>query len=179
MYLILLIRENIWCWPFAILSSALSIYLFYEAKLYSEAVLYSFYVVIGIYAWYVWATGVQNEKSITVSEWHRNKHIGFFTVTAAFALLLGYYFSKKTDAANAYADAASTSFSFLASFMEAYKILSAWIYWIVLNVFSIWLYHQRGLKIYSLLMIFYAILSAYGFYQWRKKYVATSVTNSL
>ena len=37
-YLVLLIKENIWCWPNGIIASILSVYLFVEAKLYSEAI---------------------------------------------------------------------------------------------------------------------------------------------
>ena len=48
-YLILLIKEKIACWIFGILSSAISIYLFYSIQLYSEAILYFYYVIIGIY----------------------------------------------------------------------------------------------------------------------------------
>ena len=38
-FIILLIREKILCWPFGIAGSLLSIYLFVDARLYSEAFL--------------------------------------------------------------------------------------------------------------------------------------------
>ena len=55
-YLILLIKEKIACWIFGILSSAISIYLFYSIQLYSEAILYFYYVLIGIYGFWLWST---------------------------------------------------------------------------------------------------------------------------
>ena len=54
-YLFLLVKENIWCWLFGILSSLLSIYLMVEVKLYSEAILFGFYVLVGFYGWYTWS----------------------------------------------------------------------------------------------------------------------------
>ena len=48
-YLVLLIKEKIACWFFGIAASIISIYIFYKTGLYSEAILYSFYVIIGFY----------------------------------------------------------------------------------------------------------------------------------
>ena len=67
-----------------------------------------------------------------------------------------------------YADAFSTAFSFLATYMEAKKIISTWYFWIILNTFSVWLYWSRGLEVYALLMIVYAVLSVVGLLAWRK-----------
>ena len=60
-FLILVIKENIWCWLFGILGSLVSIYLFVETKLYSESILYSYYVVMGVYGWRKWS---RNDKAI-------------------------------------------------------------------------------------------------------------------
>ena len=51
LYLIFLIREKIICWSFGIAGSLLSIYLFVDARLYSEAFLYGFYVAMGCWGW--------------------------------------------------------------------------------------------------------------------------------
>ena len=56
-FIVLLIREKILCWPFGIVGSLLSIYLFVDARLYSEAVLYLFYALMGGWGWLRWRTG--------------------------------------------------------------------------------------------------------------------------
>ena len=61
-------------------------------------------------------------------------------------------------------------FSFIANYMEAQKVLSTWIFWMILNAFSVWLYYVRGLELYSGLMIVYFILSIVGYLQWRRVY---------
>ncbi len=169
LFLILVIRENIWCWPFGIISSGLSVVLFHQSKLYSEAVLYIFYVLMGFYGWYQWQKKARGNVS-NVKEWSIKQHILIFLVGLFLLIGLGSYFSEKTDASLPYADAGTTAFSFVATFLEAHKILSTWIYWIVLNGFTIGLYWYKGLNIYAGLMVVYFVFSFVGWFSWKKRY---------
>ena len=54
-FIVLLIREKIACWAFGIAGSLLSVWLFVHVHLYSEALLYSFYAVMGVWGWLRWA----------------------------------------------------------------------------------------------------------------------------
>jgi len=168
-FIVLVIKENIWCWLFGILGSLVSIYLFLEAKLYSESILYSYYVIIGVYGWRKWKSNSEKE-GLKVSEIKWFIHLAWISVCIALALALGWLFKNHTDANNPYFDSFTTVFAFLATYFEAIKLRSAWFYWIVINGFSIWLYQIRGLEIYSLLMVIYFILSFVGLYQWQKSY---------
>ena len=56
-YLLLAIRENIWCWFFAGVSTALYVWLFFGARLYMESALNAFYFGMAVYGWYVWRSG--------------------------------------------------------------------------------------------------------------------------
>lgn len=165
------IRERIWCWPFGILGSLAGVYLFIDVKLYSEAILYSFYVLFGIYGWWNWT---RPKKPLSVNERSLPFHIAFLLLGLAGALGLGSFFDQYSDAEKPYEDAFSTIFSFIATFFEAKKILSSWIYWIGLNTFSVYLYYSRGLEIYGALMILYFVLSVIGYLEWRKKYQAVN-----
>lgn len=165
-FIILLIRQNIWCWLFGIISSLSSILLFYYTKLYSESILYIYYVIIGFYGIYTWRKREKaNEHVQTVGTIY---HIIVVVSGVILSCGLGKYFSTGTDAARPYADATSTIFSFIASYMEAHKILSAWVLWILINGFSIWLYADRGLALYAALMAIYFLLSIYGYITWKK-----------
>ena len=57
LYLVLAIRENLWCWPAAFVSSVLTIVVMFGARLYSEAALNVFYAAMAIYGWYQWRYG--------------------------------------------------------------------------------------------------------------------------
>ncbi|MCB0702322.1 MAG: nicotinamide mononucleotide transporter [Ignavibacteriae bacterium] len=168
-FLILVIRENIWCWLFGILGSMVSIYLFIETKLYSESILYSYYVIMGFYGWRKWSSN-NKDSPLNVSEVSLLVHLGWITLSISFALALGWFFSNHTDANNPYFDAFTTVFAFLATYFEAIKLRSAWFYWIAINGLSVWLYMERGLEIYSVLMLIYFILSFVGLHKWQKSY---------
>ncbi|NQV52579.1 MAG: nicotinamide mononucleotide transporter [Flavobacteriales bacterium] len=174
-FLFLLIKEVKWCWPFGIASSALSIALFIEARLYSEAILYLFYVIIGFYGWWVW-TSKSNQKgtAMPIQRLSLGRSILLFGLGTLGAYALGATFERYTDAANPFVDATTTSFSFVASFLEAHKAISAWLYWVVINGISIWLYSDRGLPIYSALMVVYLVVSVYGWFDWKNKWTKAS-----
>lgn len=173
-FLILVIRENIWCWLFGILGSLVSIYLFIETKLYSESILYSYYVIMGVYGWRKWSSQ-KDGKPLQVSESSLFVHSGWIVFSTAMAISLGWLFSNYTDANNPYFDAFTTVFAFLATYFEAIKLRSAWFYWIAINGSSVWLYSQRGLEIYSVLMLIYFILSFVGLLKWQKSYAKSKM----
>lgn len=170
-FVILLIREKILCWPFGIAGSLLSIYLFIDARLYSEAFLYLFYVVFGIWGWTRWHRREEDDNN-PVDRWRWFIHLAAIIGCSALALSLGYSVAHFTDAERPFFDAFTTLFSFLATYLEVAKVLEAWVYWIVINVASIWLYQDRSLDIYALLIGLYAVLSVWGYYSWRKAWQA-------
>ncbi len=169
-YIILLVKENIWCWFFAIISAVLSIYLFYSAQLYSEAILYFYYIFNGIYAWWVWSGKGIQDAGADIQKWPIYKHISAVLMSVFLAFGLGYFFDNNSDAQRPYLDAGSTIFSFTASFLEAHKVLNGWVYWIIINLFSVFLYLDRNLNLYAVLMGVYFVISIMGYLSWRKKY---------
>ena len=167
-FLILLIKENINCWFFGILGSLLSIFLFYRIGLYAESILYLYYVFIGIYGYQLWTT---KKKSIElpVIDVPKNNHLTYFLIGTICALCLGYVLNTYTDASNPYLDAFTTIFSFIASYLEAKKILSGWNYWIIINGVTLGLYLNKELYIYFVLTFLYFTLSFYGLKTWKQR----------
>lgn len=172
LFVIYIIREQRIGWIFGIVGSFISIALFIGVKLYSEAILYTYYVIMGFYGWQKWKT--TSAKDLPISTRTYFFHLKFIFSCVVLSLGLGVFFSKTTDAEQPFTDAFSTIFSFFATYLEAQKVLSAWLYWIVLNAFSIWLYHERGLSVYSGLMLIYTALSVVGYLRWRKSYLELS-----
>ena len=170
-YVILLIREKIACWSFGIVGSLLSIYLFIEARLYSEAVLYFFYAVMGVWGWVRWHTQMESDDN-PVTRWRLEYHLRAIVIASIVALGLGYSVQFYTDAERPLFDAFTTIFSFLGTYLEITKVLEAWIYWLILNLASVWLYHDRSLDIYAALIGLYSVLSIWGFISWRKTYLS-------
>ncbi|HAW19766.1 MAG TPA: hypothetical protein DCX14_06250 [Flavobacteriales bacterium] len=169
-FLVLLMRQSIWCWPFGIVGSALGVVLFVSPEaavnLYSEAILYSYYVWIGIYGWIRWSSK-SNEK-IAIVFWSSKAHIIAIGLGLILAPALGYFMNTYTESNSPYIDAFTTVFSFIASYMQARKVMSSWHFWIVINAVSIGLYYSRDIYLYTGLMVVYFALSIVGLIQWKK-----------
>ncbi|MCH2213827.1 MAG: nicotinamide riboside transporter PnuC [Flavobacteriales bacterium] len=168
-YVILAAIRSIWCWPFGIVGSALSIWLFVDSKIYAEAILFSYYVLMGFYGWWNWKKSDDPSRTslriITFSVWSHGliALLGVLLTAVLFFTLKGL-----TDAEMPLLDSFTTVFSFIATWMVAKKILENWIYWIVLNFLTIFLYFSRDLSLYAILSALYVILSVYGYISWRK-----------
>jgi len=171
MYIVLLIREKIACWAFGIAGSLLSIILFIDVRLYSEALLYLFYALMGVWGWIQWQQRTA-ENGNPVIRWPFAVHLRSVIVACAVALGLGYLMQHFSDAQRPVFDAFTTIFSFLGTYLEITKVLEAWIYWFVINLASMWLYHDRALDIYALLIGFYSVMCIWGFIGWRRTYMA-------
>lgn len=168
-YIILLIKERIACWAFGIIGSLLSIYLFIDARLYSEAFLYLFYAVLGVWGWILWHKRCE-KNSNPVIKWQPGSHLRAIVIACVIALGLGYTVQFYSDAERPLFDAFTTIFSFLGTYLEITKVLEAWIYWLIINLASMWLYHDRSLDIYAVLIGFYSVLSVWGYLSWRKTF---------
>jgi nicotinamide mononucleotide transporter len=169
LYVVLLIREKIICWAFGIAGSLLSIYLFIDARLYSEAFLYAFFAVMGCWGWIRWHKQIAIDAN-PVTKWPALFHWWAILLGSMLALCLGYTVQNYSDAERPLVDAFTTLFSILATFMEITKVMEAWIYWFIINLASVWLYHDRSLDIYAVLIGLYSVLSVWGFLSWRKTY---------
>jgi len=171
LYIVLLIREKIACWPFGIAGSLLSIYLFIDVRLYSEAFLYFFYAVMGVWGWLHWHRRNAMHQN-PVIRWRPESHLRSIVIACALATGLGYTMHFYSDAERPVFDAFITVFSFLGTYLEINKVLEAWIYWLLINLASMWLYHDRSLDIYAVLIGIYSVLSVWGYLDWRKSYYA-------
>ena len=171
-FLILLIQRNVWCWIFGIVSSVLSAILFYQIQLYSECFLYGIYALLGVYGWYVWTEPHNNENSNengVVQPIKIPRLFSLVIIGIPLSLLVGYISQKLfEDASMPYVDSATTTFGLIATFLEAHRYLSAWIFWIILNLTTAIMYFTKGIYLYAGLMVIYFIFSIVGYITWNK-----------
>ena len=59
----LTVRQNIWCWPVGVVMVSLYIYIFYNAKLYSDTGLQVFFLVMQFYGWYTGRAGRSSTRA--------------------------------------------------------------------------------------------------------------------
>lgn len=175
-YLFFLIQEKRICWLFGIASSLLSIVLFYQNNLYSEAILFVYYVIIGVYGYWLWTTKSAQNTPVEIVNIPKKILLICILIGSLGAVSLGWFFANHSDADSPYFDAATTAFSFVASYLEVKKYIAAWLFWILINGATIFLYQSKDLNIYTLLTVVYFAFSFFGFWNWRKKYTNKMVS---
>jgi nicotinamide mononucleotide transporter len=166
LYVILISFKNITAWLFALLSSAIYVYLCFKSNLFLETGLQLFYVAMAIFGWLKWRKdSLENETNII--KWDYRLHLLNIVISGSLTFIIGYIFDNFTSQANPYTDAFSTIFSLVATFMVTKKVLENWIYWIFIDTVCIYLFASRGLYLTSLLFILYTSIAVIGFFQWR------------
>lgn len=176
LYVILAANESIWCWPAALISSGISVYLLFQANLVAESALNIFYVVMAIVGWVQWsrqplepAAGRDNPPdSLPIIRQPLAQAVKIISLNLLLTLILGYILDNYLGSANSYVDAFTTVFSLYTTWMVTQKVLENWLYWIVIDAVSIWLYAERELYLYALLFCIYTLLAVIGYWRWRQ-----------
>ncbi len=176
LYVVLAAVENVWCWLFGILSSALSVYFCYSGQLFLESGLSIFYVIIGIYGWYQWLHGSKENKKLSIVSYSVIKNSQLLLIGGIIWLPLGFISGRYSTQVMPYLDAFITAFSIIATWMTAKKILENWIYWIVIDALAIVLYASRGYYLLALLYFIYTLLALTGYIKWRNTLKTSSAS---
>ena len=166
LYVILAAKENIWCWFCAAISVLLYIYICFSAQLFLETGLQGFYFIMAIYGYLQWN---RPRKEINISTWSLQRHLIIFGVGIIVSLLLGKLFEIYTDAAMPIIDSFTTIFSLITTYMVTKKILENWIYWIIIDIVSVYLYFSRDLQLTAGLFTAYTIVAVFGYLSWKKQ----------
>ncbi len=169
-YIILATREIVWCWLAGFIGCSISVALFASGKLYMEAGLNVFYALMAIYGWWQWRHGEGEDNTLEIRRFGLQQHIATLFVVVCFASGFGFFLNHHTDAALPYLDSFTTGAAMITTWMVARKILENWLYWIVINTASIYLYLERGYYLYAALFVLYIIIAIFGFWQWLRSY---------
>ena len=168
LYLLFAIRENIICWFFAAISTAIYVWLFIEAKLYMESVLNGFYLIMAGYGYFVWNSGRRDGGNKPVVVWPLETHLKAIAVIITVSVANGYLLSAFSDAAFPYIDSLTTWFAIWSTFLVARKVLENWWYWLVIDSASVIIYWSRDLQLTSVLFVVYVCMIPIGLYSWNK-----------
>ena len=185
LYLLLEIRQHRAMWVVGFLTSLVYVFVFFFSKIYADMGLNIYYVAISIYGFWQWTRkkaineGKTNQStSANEAILYRNMTFPLFAgialaILAIYALLY-YILHNFTDSPIPAGDAFTTAVGIVAPWMLARRIIEHWIFWIIVNCVSVYLYYLRGLYPTMFLYICYAILAAVGLYTWKKKGIKTN-----
>jgi nicotinamide mononucleotide transporter len=169
-YLLLAMRESSLCWYCAFLSTALYVWIFGDVSLYMESALNVYYMAMAIYGWLQWQRGGADKSGVKIIRWTARQHILGVAIILAASVTSGYLLFSNTAAKLPYLDSFTTWGSVFATIMVAQKVLENWLYWIVINSVSIYLYIDRGLDQTAAMFFLYLVLASIGFLTWKKAY---------
>jgi nicotinamide mononucleotide transporter len=170
-YVILAAKENILAWYAAFFSVSIYIYLCLNVNLYAETFLQVFYLIMAVVGWYQWKFKKDKDgTAIKIVCLPFKKHLLNIFISSLLTILIGFLLSKYTQAAWPFVDAFTTVFSLYATWMIAKKVLENWLYWIIIDLVSIFLYASRELYLTALLFCVFTLLAIYGYLSWKKSF---------
>ena len=173
-YLVLAIRQNIWCWAAAAVSTLIYLFIMYEAKLYMESLLQVFYLAMAAYGWFQWRGHADKTRDLKVSTWPLRIHVIAISCIGVLVWVSGSLLAAYSNAALPHLDSFTTWAAVVATFMVTRKILENWFYWFVIDAVSVGLYTSRGLYLTALLFTVYLVLIIIGYRSWRSSMKANT-----
>jgi nicotinamide mononucleotide transporter len=166
---LLMIRQSIWAWPIGIVQVAVYAWVFYTAKLYSDAILQIVFIGIQAYGWWHWAHGDElTHARLPVTRLTARALLLWIAAGAVATIAWGELMRRLTDAALPHWDAFILIFSLISQWLQARKKLECWAGWIVVNLAAIPLYWQRDLKLTAALYAVFLVLAVLGHSAWRR-----------
>lgn len=163
-------KENLWNWPFGILTVSLYFFVFFEAKLYADMGLQVIYLVLNFYGWMVWISR-RGEKKVKPTEKITQKEVVILSFVGVIAWGVLYFILKRyTDAAIPSVDTLVTVICLIAQYLMSKKVLENWILWLVANAIYVPLFYFKGLYPSSILYSVLFINAIYGYWVWRRNY---------
>jgi len=183
-YVILAAQGSLWCWPAAFISTALYTIIFYDVLLLMDSALNAYYLVMAVYGYWAWHKNsstdtIQNQPvkkpPIAIISWSGNMHLKICFCLTIISLILGYVVANYTPASFPYLDTFTTVFAVFATYLVTQKVLENWLYWVVIDAASIYLYIEKGLIPTTVLFIIYVAIALYGYFKWLAIYKRSKI----
>lgn len=161
------VRQNIWGWFWAMVSSVLSGILFWQSGLYSDAELQVFFFLMSAYGYWQWLRGGVDSSPLVVGNQPKKYWFLLAVLAVGFTAGSGYVHFRVTNAYLSYIDSAATAISLVAQWQMARKYLENWVLWATVNVVYVGLYLSKNLYGYAGLYVVFFLLAIHGYRSWK------------
>jgi nicotinamide mononucleotide transporter len=146
------------------------LFVFWDAKLYSDALLQIFFFVLNVYGLANWLRSRREAGEVVVAVLSGRERALWLAGTIAASLAWGWVMMRFTDAAAPVWDALIAGMSVSAQLLLARRRLENWILWIAVDLIAIPLYWSRGLGPTALLYVLFLGLAVAGLMGWWRAY---------
>lgn len=165
----LMIRRNVWGWPVGLVQVAVFGWVFYSAKLYSDALLQIFFFAIQAYGWRHWLRGGGGgQAGLRITRLRVEEKGAWLVLGSIGAAGWGEIMKRLTDAALPHWDAFIFVFSLIAQWLQARKRLECWVGWMIVNVVAVGVYWARDLRLSAGLYAVFFGMAVAGHVAWRR-----------
>lgn len=160
-------KQNIWCWFFGIVAIILFFIIYFNEKIYLQAILQIIFFIANIFGWYKWGKGLHDEYlGLKITQ-----NVNFLTHIIIFTIIsipMGRIMNVYTDSPSPYIDAISSSIAILATHYMGNKYLEGWILWMVVNTLVCGMMLYQGLYIIAILEVVLFLMSIKAYFLWKK-----------
>lgn len=165
---ILIVRRSLWNYPFGLIMVTLYAWIFYDAKLYSDALLQVFFFIVQIFGLVWWiagrdAAGALIIRRLTPAHWGLT-----LGLVAPGVVVWGSVMARLTDAALPYWDAAIAALSLAAQGLLSRRYVENWLLWIAVDVLAIGVYLAKNLQPTAVLYLIFLGLAVIGHLDWHR-----------
>lgn len=164
----LVVRRSLWNYPFGLAMVTLYAKIFYDTKLYSDALLQIFFFVVQIYGWIEWRRSENVTGEVAVTRLTPTARIAWLVLIAIGTAGWGAFMHRHTDAAYPWWDGSIAIMSVVAQMLMARRYIENWVLWIALDVSAVALYAVKGLSLTAVLYVIFLALSVWGLIDWHR-----------
>ncbi|HWW21250.1 MAG TPA: nicotinamide riboside transporter PnuC [Steroidobacteraceae bacterium] len=169
-YVLLILKRNRLGWIAGGISSAIYVYLAASARLPMQSTLQAYYVVMAFYGWYSWTSAQQRPDGARIVRWPARHHLMALACVAVLSLVSAQFLARETHAAWPYLDSFTTWVSLLATWMVARMKLENWLYWIIADAITAFLFAAQAHQASAALFVIYIVIAIIGFREWLQNY---------
>lgn len=153
---------------FGIFGTLITIYIFFQGKLYAEMGVNVYYFIMSIYGWINWQQIHSSSKQLPISNTTlKEKQITFLIILLSFSGL-GIILKKFTDSDVPFLDALVSSFAWAGMWLLAKRKIENWIILNISNFIAIFLLWYKEFYLYSILSLILFCIAIGGYLNWKK-----------
>jgi nicotinamide mononucleotide transporter len=163
-------KDQIAVYPSGMLSTAIFVYILYQASLLGDMLINAYFFIVSIYGWYFWVRKKRRKTENPISRMNpleKRMWFIFFMIILLFVAGIYILFDKWQDW-SAPIDCFTTALFFVGMWFMARKRLEHWIFWIVGDLISIPLYLYKGLGLTSFQYLIFTLIAIFGYIQWKR-----------
>jgi nicotinamide mononucleotide transporter len=172
-YAVLAVKRTRWAWMCGGLSAAILVVLAWNARLPMQAALQAYYVVMSVYGFWRWSKD-EGAATRAVTTLPFGIHALACVAILLASVVSSHLLADQTRAAWPFLDSLTTWGTIFGTWLAAQVKLENWLYFVVFDAISVYLFVAQGLMFVALLFMAYVIVAAFGFVSWFKTWRAVA-----